>query len=311
MSRAINSFAVLDDSDDEQPQVKATSNNKNSASSAGAGGDVAKQSQQSVSDHDSKSRRNPNNDRNTKGGRGPRRARDGKRTYDRRSGTGRGKEIKKGGGGARNWGSDKVDAKKAEGDVDEQELNKEVEGQGGEGGGGEEVAEVPAATPEPVIEEEEEDKTLTLEEYMASKKKTVSVFGSMTKGEKVIENEFEGKNARVAVEEDFLEKTGGKALRKKGSSAKDKGVEKLDLNFRIKKASGGDGDRDDRPRRTGGGRGGGEGGGAGGDRRRGGGDRRSGGRGRGGRGGGGGGGGRRGGGRGGNFALDTNAFPSL
>ncbi len=146
---------------------------------------------------------------------------------------------------------------------------------------------------------------------MASKKKTVSVFGSMTKGEKVIENEFEGKNARVAVEEDFLEKTGGKALRKKGSSAKDKGVEKLDLNFRIKKASGGDGDRDDRPRRTGGGRGGGEGGGAGGDRRRGGGDRRSGGRGRGGRGGGGGGGGRRGGGRGGNFALDTNAFPSL
>jgi Sec-independent protein translocase protein TatA len=42
-----------------------------------------------------------------------------KRTYDRRSGTGRGKEIEKGGGGGRNWGSDKIEARTNEGPVDE------------------------------------------------------------------------------------------------------------------------------------------------------------------------------------------------
>jgi hypothetical protein len=42
-----------------------------------------------------------------------------KRTCDRRSGTGRGKEIEKGGGGGRNWGSDKIEARTNEGPVDE------------------------------------------------------------------------------------------------------------------------------------------------------------------------------------------------
>eukprot|EP00979_Chaetoceros_neogracilis_P003521 scaffold611_cov166-Chaetoceros_neogracile.AAC.4 len=41
------------------------------------------------------------------------------RTYDRRSGTGRGKEIEKGGGGRQNWGSDKIEARTNEGPVDE------------------------------------------------------------------------------------------------------------------------------------------------------------------------------------------------
>jgi hypothetical protein len=41
------------------------------------------------------------------------------RTYDRHSGTGRGKEIEKGGGGGHNWGSDKIEARTNEEPVDE------------------------------------------------------------------------------------------------------------------------------------------------------------------------------------------------
>ncbi len=43
-----------------------------------------------------------------------------------RSGTVRGKEIKKGGGGRGNWGSDKQDAKKAEGHVNEEDLDQKT-----------------------------------------------------------------------------------------------------------------------------------------------------------------------------------------
>lgn len=280
MSRNINSFAVLDDSDDEQvssPPVVAKNETKKSVSKpTSSSNNVSKGN----SSGGNKSRnRNTNNDRNTKGGRGPRTARDGKRTYDRRSGTGRGKEIKKGGGGARNWGSDKNDAKKAEGHVEEGELNKNAE----EGVGGEATAEETATPPAEVVEEEE-DKTLTLDEYLSAKK-DVTLFQS--KGEKVVENEFEGKSALDYVEENFLVMGTGKSLRKKGSGKK--GPEKIEVDFRFKKEGGGS---DDRPRR-GGGRGSGE---RRNDRR--GGDRR---------------GGRRGGGRGGGrgFALDSNAFPSL
>lgn len=273
MSR-INTFAVLDDSDDEKlvaPKAIATkkgntANNSNVAKPESSGGN--------------KARRNPNNDRNTKGGRGPRKARDGKRTYDRRSGTGRGKEIKKGGGGGHNWGSDKNEAKSGEGELDENELNKEAAA----GNDGDEAVLDAAAEPE------QEQKTLTLEEYLSAKTESVSLFGP-SNGEKQVDNEFEGKNARVAVEEDFLGATGGKSLRKK--AGKDKVVQKLDLNFRVK----GDGD-EDKPRR-----GDRRDGGRGGDRQNN--ERRKGGR------GGGRGGGRRSGGRGGNFALDSNAFPSL
>ena len=138
----------------------------------------------------------PNNtDRNTKGGRGPRVARDGKRTYDRRSGTGRGKEIKKGGGGGRNWGSDKVEARKSEGPVDESAPVVPSE-------------EAEATENEPVVEEpavvEEEDKTMTMEEYLASKAGKVAgegLFGAK-KEKTIVDNEFSGKEAHVVVEED-------------------------------------------------------------------------------------------------------------
>ena len=89
MNSASNFFAALDDSGDEGNSKKAAPAKK------------AASAKDASAKKDSGKARNANNDRNTKGGRGPRPpARDGKRQYDRRSGTGRGKEIKKGGGGA-------------------------------------------------------------------------------------------------------------------------------------------------------------------------------------------------------------------
>jgi len=247
----LNAFALLDDSDDESPKVTtnvaATKSKKETAPAPARANDRK----------GDRPRRN-NNDRNTKGGRGPRTARDGKRTYDRRSGTGRGKEIKKGGGGSRNWGSDKNDAKKAEGDVaavlaDEKNSTDNV---------ADKTEDIKATEEEVAIveekEEEEEEPTMSLEEYLESKKPAgESIFG--VKKEKTasdIGNEFEGKEAHVAIEEDFVVMGTGKSLRKKTGK---KEVQKLDLEFRVA-SSNGSGDR--RPR-DGGGRGDRDGGGRG------------------------------------------------
>jgi len=122
-----------------------------------------------------------------------------------------------------------------------------------------------------------------------STKKEVSLFGSKggDNSKKIVDNEFEGKNAHVAdLEENFLVMGTGKALRKKGTGKKE--VEKLDIDFRFKKGGGGGAGGDDRPRRGGGRDGRSD--------RRGGDNRRSGAGGRG---------------RDSSFALDSNAFPSL
>ena len=237
-------------------------------------------------------RRNPNNDRNTKGGRGPRRARDGKRTFDRRSGTGRGKEIKKDGGGSHNWGSDKNEAKKAEGHVDE--FKNEVEESDNNQNANKDEAATETATATataPALQEEEEqveveEQTLSLEEYLSAKQE-VTLF--QPKGAKQVEDEFHGKKSYAYQEENFLVIGTGKALRKKGTGKEKGTAEKLDVDFKIKRSAGDD-----------------DNGGSGNDRRRGdGGGRRNNDRRRPGRG------DKRRPGRGGGFALDANAFPSL
>ena len=231
-----------------------------------------------LSNHDS----DRHGDRHTKGGRGGRApARDGKRTFDRKSGTGRGREISKGGGGGHNWGSDKNEAKKAEGPVTEgDEAPAEENGE-------ENDAKEPVAEPE-------EDKTMSYEEYMASKTKPDSVAFKPI-AQRTVENEFAGKAGSRKEEEEFLVMGGGKQLKKKGQKKDDKA--KLVLDFKVKSATGGD---DRGPRRDGKGdrRGSGGGGRDG---------KRDGRRDRGGRGGGRGG---RSGGRG-LDATDPNAFPSL
>jgi plasminogen activator inhibitor 1 RNA-binding protein len=163
-------------------------------------------------------RRTPNNDRNTKHGRGGRApARDGKRAYDRRSGTGRGKEIKKGGGGARNWGNDKAEAKKMEGTVNEDEVKEDKPAAEGESPAEETQAPEPEPEPEP-------DNTMTYAEYMASKKKEDNT------STREVENEFSGKTAAKKVEEDFLVLGAGKSKKKKKGKETKQAVE---VGFRV------------------------------------------------------------------------------
>jgi len=118
MPQSTNFFAALDDSDDEAGTPQMTKRQPVSITASSTRGTTtatdAKKNDRRSGNHNNEHRNN-----NNKGSRVRPAARDGKRTFDRRSGTGRGKEIKKGGGGARNWGSDKVDARSGEGALDE------------------------------------------------------------------------------------------------------------------------------------------------------------------------------------------------
>lgn len=221
-----NPFAALDDSGDEGPaKVAAAPKGKKTTAPKVA----------PVSKPDPKSKPK-NNDRNTKSGRGrggPPPARDGKRTYDRRSGTGRGKEIKKGGGGARNWGNDKDEAKKAEGRINE---NAEV----APATDGNESPDVPAEE----IEPEKEDNTISYADYIAAKGKKEEV------ALRDVQNDFAGiAVSEKKVEESFVELGGGKKKKDKKKKETEKKI--IEVGFRAPKVI----RDDDRGERRDGGRG--------------------------------------------------------
>lgn len=204
-----NPFAALDDSGDEAapkaPKTKA----------------VAKDTKKKVVEASKPDPRNTH-DRNTKHGRGGRPPpRDGKREFDRRSGTGRGKEIKKGGGGARNWGSDKNEAKKMEGRINENEVvatKKE---------GGDEESK-PTDSPKEAEPEKVVDNTMTYSEYVASKGKKEEV------AQREIEDAFKGVTVAVSVEESFMVMGGAKQKKiKKQKDAK----KTIDVGFRVKSSN--------------------------------------------------------------------------
>lgn len=91
---------------------------------------------------------------------------------------------------------------------------------------------------------------MTFEEYMKSKGGS-EIEALKPKSEREVENEFAGKAAKVAVEDEFLVMGGGKQLRKKAGKSKDK--QSVDVGFRVAKpSSGGDRERRDKPRRDGG-----------------------------------------------------------
>ena len=201
--KSSNPFAALDDSGDEAPKKRVASDSKKSS-----GKTILPSSRP-----DPKSKPK-NNDRNTKHGRGGRPpVRDGKRAYDRRSGTGRGKEIKKGGGGARNWGSDKNEAKKMEGRINEDEEIEPLD---------DTQADVPVEKDEPV----KQDNTMTFADYMASKgKKEEAPVRETT-------NDFAGATAsRKGEEESFIAMGGGK--KKKEKKNKEPERKTIDVGFRV------------------------------------------------------------------------------
>jgi len=245
-----NFFAALDDSDDEhdqQVQKKQTESKKK---------DTPAKKVTASSTKSEAPKRSHHNDRSLKSGRGGasrseqkrQPPRDGKRAYERRSGTGRGKEIKKSGGGARNWGSDKNDARRAEGMVfEENESNVEtLQNIGGEqtgenaGEDGTEVKENGAAEEAEPEKEEEEDKTMTYEEYLAQKEEQRAESDAFKPVEmRELENEFAGlvgkKGRKEEEAEAFLKMGQGKQLRKKGGDKKEKA--KITPNFRVQDAN--------------------------------------------------------------------------
>jgi plasminogen activator inhibitor 1 RNA-binding protein len=179
------------------------------------------------------SRNNDASDRHHgKHGRGGRVApRNGKRAYERRSGTGRGKEIKKDGDGAHNWGSDKNEARSAQGstmttadvmvvdevteyaeDNDDQrvaEQDDELEA-GGDYTSERQPEEEPR--PEPVV-----DNTISYEDYLKAKAAEASASSGLlapVKPREVVD-EFANIKPAIAQEEDFLVLGGGKSKRKK------------------------------------------------------------------------------------------------
>lgn len=91
--------------------------------------------------------------------------------YDRKSGTGRGREVAKGGHGKGNWGNTEDIVKQGE-EIPEGSPLKKVELEGETPEGAEETQEAEKETKvETVVEEEPEEKGKTLQEYLASKKK--------------------------------------------------------------------------------------------------------------------------------------------
>lgn len=188
--------------------------------------------------------------------------RDGKRAYDRHSGTGRGKEIKKGGGGARNWGSDRNEARQAEGKPTEEqkETTEETEPKAVEGTPEAETEEVEEeVAPSPEAEPEPEDNTLSYEEYLASKQRPEGELFAPKQERTSVEDEFfaKAKPREVQEVEDYLVMGGAKQKRKGRKKDEDdqdnKAVELL--GFRTGGVDGGRGGRGGRGRGRGGGRG--------------------------------------------------------
>jgi plasminogen activator inhibitor 1 RNA-binding protein len=230
----------------------------------------------------------------------------GKREYDRRSGTGRGREVSRGGRGAFGLGNDKQDALEAEKDPKAADVVTEAV----------EIV-VEEAVPE-VVEEPKEPEipTYTMDQFMekrnAERAKAVTLLAEGVKVRTVDKEAFTGLTVAGENLDDFLGRTKFKA----GDRTKDQRstgkTQILDVGFKFAAPEQPDrGDRYDRGDKGGRGGEGGRGGGRGGDRN---GDRRPGGRGEG-RGGGRGAGasGGRGGGRGTGPAtvFNTADFPTL
>lgn len=165
----MNFFAALDDSDDEIEEIapqKEVSYHKNTVTSKKLNG---KSSSIEPVVGPSRSEQRRQQDRAKKSSSGRSAPREGKRAYERRSGTGRGREIKKSGGGARNWGSDKNDARSAQGLVFEGDSREEEENM--QSGDTDLAPEKNGNTSDAVDGDEppqgrEEDKTMTYDEYL-------------------------------------------------------------------------------------------------------------------------------------------------
>lgn len=267
-----NPFGALnDDSDDESPAViqpertttaapRATKPMTKTAQKKAAQAKKAAEASKAVAaaNANAKSNANSNDDYSGKekihtrtGGRdthgrnasGPGRVGRDKREYDRRSGTGRGKDVKKNGAGAHNWGEPGTDAVEGE----EAAAAVPVEGEA--------VEEV---EPEVVVQE------LTMDEYEAVRaaKRTGEAFGALKASKAVAAVEGDRYVKDTNVQEGFMQF--GAAKEKRVRNRKSNKERFTDVAFKIKSSDAPPPEREER--RGGGGEGGGFRGGRGGSR---------------------------------------------
>lgn len=172
------------------------------------------------------------------GHRQPSQTQEGSSHYYRRSGAGRSYEVNKGGSVPQNCGSDKYNVRKTEGNLSELQKNDgKVNGVdactnklsvGDHKLDDNNTKERGTATPKEECGKgvpKEEDKTMTLAEFLKSKTNPESE-SFKPKEIKVVDNEFIGKTARITVKEDVLIMGKEKNLRKKSN----KKLEKLTLD---------------------------------------------------------------------------------
>ncbi|RLN49474.1 hypothetical protein BBJ29_000104 [Phytophthora kernoviae] len=228
-----NIFALLDSDDEDTPRVnkkatpppsapvalnKPAAGNKKTTKKPASGDKKESRGPREGGRGESRPRERGDRERGDRGrgdrGRGPR------REYERRSGTGRGKETSKQGGGARNWGN--------KADPSEQLAEAAVQE-------GAKVSDEEAAVEEPAVEEEEQEVQYTLDEYLAKKESSRSgeIFAKVEVRQ--VANEFS--NAVQITKEgktpDFMDSQYEKVYSKKTSGRKKQVV--ADVGFRMEK----------------------------------------------------------------------------
>ncbi|TMW87874.1 hypothetical protein EJD97_019371 [Solanum chilense] len=161
-----------------------------------------------------------------------------RRTFERRSGTGRGSEIKREGAGRGNWGTEADEVTQMTGEVaDEGEKNLNVEKPSTEEEAGDDKKENPAAE---VADKEPEDKEMTLEEYeklLEEKRKALQAL--KTEERKVDTKVFESMQqiSKKSSDEIFV-KLGSKDKRKESAEKEEKAKKAVSINEFLKPAEG-------------------------------------------------------------------------
>jgi plasminogen activator inhibitor 1 RNA-binding protein len=235
-ARNANIFAYLDSDDEDVPKVnkkqeQAPTSTPVALNKPAAGNKKTGKKTAPVVEGAEKKERAPRSE-GARGGRGGARGGRGgerggergeRRQFERRSGTGRGKETSKQGGGARNWGND----------ADKTELSAEAEVQEGAKAASDEEA-TPAVEEEAAVEEEEEVQ-FTLDEYLA--KKQASRSGELFAEVEVrqIDTDFSGAKqlTKDGKTPDFIESAYEKVYTKKTSGRKKQFI--TDVGFQAPK----------------------------------------------------------------------------
>ncbi|KAF3971131.1 hypothetical protein CMV_005235 [Castanea mollissima] len=165
-----------------------------------------------------------------------------RRTHERRSGTGRGSELKREGSGRGNWGTptDEI-APDAEEPVTENERNVGAEKQlGGEDNVGDANKENPVNEPE---EKEPEDKEMTLEEYeKVVEEKRKALLTLKTEERKVdVDKEFQSMqplSTKKSNDEIFIKLGSEKDKRKEAADKEEKAKKSVSINEFLKPTEG-------------------------------------------------------------------------